>query len=236
MIHYVIPARGGSKTIPDKNLQPLGGAPLIAWTIAAARQAAPDATVVVNSDNQKILDVAESYGASAYKRPDFLGQDETSMKDVLAEYCRAVPEATTLVVLFPTCPFRTARSIRRAVDLAESGGCPSLMSVRADRSRPFRGLQIIDGQFAFGEPATAFFRKQETPDLYYATGGIWVIRREELPHLNTQLFNGRTRPFVLGAIEALDIDHEEDLDMARALVDSQRVPVPAFPHWAGVRE
>lgn len=228
MVHYLIPARGGSKTIPDKNLQLVGGHPLLAWTVCAAKDAAlPNDVVVVNSDHQKTLELAEVLGAKTYRRPDYLGQEETSMRDVLAEYLRQRPQVDTLVVLYPTCPYRTARSIRRAVDGFEHAGARSLMSVRADRSRPFGGLRMADDRLVYGVEAQAFYRKQETPTLYYATGGVFIIKRDELPRLNNQLFNPDTKPFVLNLLESLDIDTEEELELARAMASSQLVRRPA---------
>ena len=216
-IHFVIPARGGSKVVPDKNMRMVGGRPLISWTIEAARAAAGDVPVVVNSDSEKILDISESFGAQTYKRPEWLAEDQTSMRDVLADYFRAHAEVETIVVLYPTCPFRTADSIRKALNTYQYGKHKSLMSVSASLNRPFGGVQIINGKMSYDDHAEAWYRKQDTPAIYYANGAIFIMDRDELSSLNTQLFNKETYPFILQGHEGLDIDTETELEVAQAL-------------------
>jgi CMP-N-acetylneuraminic acid synthetase len=101
------------------------------------------------------------------------------------------------------------------------------MSVREFRGRPFGGAQIVDGRLAFPPEATAYYRGQDTPPLYYANGAIYVIHRDVVDKLNTQLFCAETVPFVMHGAENLDIDEPYDLDVARGLVASGHIRVPA---------
>ena len=228
MRYFVIPARGGSKIVPDKNVRDLGGRPLLAWTVAGAQAAAGDWPVVVNSDDKKILDIAEGLGARSYQRPAYLGGDETSMRDVVKDFFRAHDDAEDVVLLYPTCPFRAAASLRRAVQLFDFRGARSLMSVSPFNGRPYGGLLMVNGALDYAETAEAFYRKQDTPALYFANGSIYITTRDEAPALNTQLFNKDTLPFILDGFEQMDIDTEHDLAVCQAVVRAGLVPFPAF--------
>lgn len=228
MRHFVIPARGGSKTVPDKNLQSLGGRPLIAWTIACAQAVAgAEDLVVVDSDDRKILDLAEGLGARPYLRPEHLGTDHATMRDVLKDYIEQAPEAQEVVLLYPTSPFRAPKTLRAAVALFQSRQAKSLMSVDACTRRPYGGVLIANGKMDWGVTAEAFYRKQDTPALYFANGAIYIVRRGEESTLNTQLFNAETVPFIMDGIEVLDVDTHDDLELCRALAETGRAHFPA---------
>jgi CMP-N-acetylneuraminic acid synthetase len=227
--YFVIPARAGSKAIQDKNLVDLGGQPLIAWTIAAALEAAQayeGSRVYVTSEDRKILDIAESCGAVPHLRPAHLADDQASMLGVLRDFFRTHEDASEIVLLFPTSPFRTAATIKNAIAVFESGprdaAYDSLMSVHAFNGRPYGGVMIVNGKMEYAENAEAFYRKQDTPKLYHATGAIFIVRRDAVDKLNTQLFNKDTVPYETYGIESLDIDAPFDLEVARAWVTSGR--------------
>ena len=123
-ILVVIPARGGSKRLPRKNVLPLAGKPLICWTIEAAMEAKLNARIMVTSDDDEILAIArqyESQGVIAYKRPDELATDTASTADVLIDAVIAEQAADydpkTLVLLQPTSPLRNAEDIRATLDV-----------------------------------------------------------------------------------------------------------------------
>ena len=234
MRHFLIPARGGSKGIIDKNLTDLGGHPLVRWSVECAKEAAAGLPVAVSSDDDKILDVAEACGAQPYKRPAHLGDDQATMRDVVRDFFKATPTASEVVLLYPTVPFRLASTVRAALACYDAGTMAgpyrTLMSVRESRGRPFGGVQIINGKMVYGEEASAYYQRQHTPALYFANGAIYVIHRDVVDALNTQLFNAETVPFVMYGAENLDIDAPWDLEMARAMVAGGLVRVPRA--WA----
>lgn len=238
---FLIPARGGSKTILDKNICDLGGVPLIEWTIAAARAASRDKyPVYVSSDDDKILDISESAGATAHKRPPHLSTDQASMRDVVRDFFRSHGELLEVVLLYPTSPFRTAATITQAMaffdepELEGKKRHTSLMSVHQSKSRPFGGVQIINGKLLYGEDAEAYYRKQDTPALYHANGAIFIISRFEIDNLNNQLFNKDTLPFIMHGHEAIDIDTPQDLEIARGLVATKAITTMAHLTRQGV--
>jgi len=218
MTHFLIPARSGSKGVVDKNTRDLGGRPMIAWTIETARAIALEAPVVVNSDDEKILDICEGLGADVYKRPDYLATDTATMKDVVADYIKHAEDCDCVVLLYPCCPFRTIDSLSKAIQLYNARGARSLMTVTPHKGRPFGGIHICDNKFSYDEHAEAFYRKQDTPSLYFANGSIFIFEASELEALNTQLFNKDTVPFILEGAESLDIDDEWDMSIATSLV------------------
>ncbi len=229
MRYFVIPARAGSKSILDKNLVDLGDHPLIQWTIDAALEASKSyegSRVYVTSEDRKILDVAEACGAVPHLRPSHLADDQASMLGVLRDFFRRHEDADNVVLLFPTSPFRTAATIKNAIAAFDSGPMDaeneSLMSVSAFNGRPYGGVMIVNGKMEYAENAEAFFRKQDTPKLYHATGAIFVVRRGAVDKLNTQLFNKDTLPYETYDMESLDIDTPFDLELARAWVASGR--------------
>lgn len=235
MRHFIIPARGGSKTVPDKNLQQVGGHTLLRWTVECARAVANREAgdqVVVNTDDDKIADIASGFAVEVYRRPAHLGSDHATMLDVVKNHVKDREAIDDVVLLYPTCPFRRPETLRTALSIYEARrphvGGGSLMSVVECKSRPYGGVQIIDGGLGYAQEAEAFYRKQDTPPLYYATGAIFIMGRHAIPNLNNQLFGKDTIPFVMGAFEGLDIDTESDLAMARALAQADLTWRPAI--------
>jgi N-acylneuraminate cytidylyltransferase len=131
----VIPARGGSKGLPGKNIRGLAGRPLLAWSIAAAESSDLVDRTLVSTDSPEIADVARSYGAEVIERPAEFATDEATTIAVLGHVARSVPEAGTFVVLQPTSPLRDLGLIDDCVRQFESGDLnPSAVST-----------QVLDG-------------------------------------------------------------------------------------------
>src|SRR5688572_26936557 len=130
----VIPARGGSKRLPGKNLIPLGGRPLLAYTFEAARAAVRLSHVVLSTDSQPIADYALSHGVEpqGLRSPEIAGDRSpvvAALKDALAKFERREPPVDGVVLLQPTSPFRVARHIDEAIGLFESAGADTVTAV-----------------------------------------------------------------------------------------------------------
>jgi CMP-N-acetylneuraminic acid synthetase len=139
-----IPARGGSKRVPRKNLLPMAGRPLMAYTIEAAREAGIFARIIVSSDDEEILTLAAREGAETDRRPEALGGDRVRFVEVLEEFlARAGAGIDHVAVLLPTCPFRTAQDIRAAHGMLLAAPEPSfVVSVRAYEFPPEFALEM----------------------------------------------------------------------------------------------
>jgi CMP-N-acetylneuraminic acid synthetase len=116
----LIPARGGSKAIPRKNLAPLGGRPILAWTVDAARESRAVTRTVVSTEDEEIAAAARGLGAEVLDRPAELSADETPMQDVIEHALAELPRPDVLVLLQPTSPLRRARHVDEAVPTRSS--------------------------------------------------------------------------------------------------------------------
>ncbi len=207
----LIPARGGSKGIPRKNLAPLGGRPLLAWTVDAARGAGELTRVVVSTDDDEIAAVA---GVEVLRRPPELAADDTPMLEVVRH---AVSELGPDVValLQPTSPFRRAEHVDACVRLLLESGADAVVSVVEvpHRFRPDSLMDVVDGRVvARGSART----RQEKERVYARNGPAVLARRAD--RLGGDLYGGDVRPFVMSARDSLDVDDPDDLELAERLL------------------
>jgi CMP-N,N'-diacetyllegionaminic acid synthase len=220
----VIPARGGSKGLPGKNLLPLGGRPLIGWTIAAARASGRLTRTWVSTDDEAIAAVARSLGAEVpFLRPAHLATDEAGIVGVLRhaveELARATgtrPEIT--VLLQPTTPFRTERHIDETVALVAEGA-DSAQTVALDTSHPRVRYGLAPGgrlRPLFDDPAAAS-RRQEGEPVYRPNGGVYAVRTALLLEEGT-LYGLDHRGVVMDFESSIDIDDRWDLRVAEAVL------------------
>ncbi len=212
----VIPARGGSKSIPRKNLYPLNGVPLIAYTILAAKASRLD-DFIVTTDDDMIREVAEQYGAKVIRRPAELGQDDTPMVPVVqhavAEYERDGEYVDAVCLLQPTSPLRTAEDIDGALSMfAAWYPCHSLVSVYAG-IHP-KKCYTSEG-LTFALPDSLVYRKQDDHS-WTRNGAIFLIRREWLDE--GRVFGGAPVMFEMPKTRSIDIDDMEDMAIAEALL------------------
>lgn len=226
----LIPARGGSKSIPRKNLRPLGGHPLIAWSIAAARASARVDLVIVSSDDEEIRAAAAEYGAEApFLRPAPLAQDDTPDLPVFLHALRWLEEERghcpeIVVQLRPTSPLRPPGLVDDAIACIE--GCPeadSLRSVTPPNQNPFkmwthreRWLRPVLGRFSqelFNRP------RQKLPLVLWQTGHLDVVRRSTIVSQRS-MTGRRILPFSVDPRHAIDIDTRDQWAFAEWLIAS----------------
>ncbi len=221
MIVGLITARGGSKSIPRKNVQPLGGKPLIAWTIEAALHSPALDRVIVSTDDHEIAQISRDWGAEVpFLRPAALAQDDSDHVSVvmhaiqwLAENLDIHPEYVML--LQPTSPFRSAEDISAAVALARQHEAPAVVSVSEARCHPYLAKRITaDGRLAdFVTADLAYLRRQDLPPVYALNGAIYLNRPESLVRDRTFLPPG-TIPYIMPPERSLDIDSPWDFYLA----------------------
>ena len=212
----LIPARGGSKGIPGKNLAPLCGRPLLAWTVGAACAARSLDRVVVSTDSEGIAAAARELGADVLERPAELARDETPMRDVLLHALEALGRPEVLVLLQPTSPLRRAEHVDEAVALLRDTGADSVVSVVEvpHRYRP-GSLMALDGDrlVPVGEtPAT----RQEKAVVYARNGPAVLALRSE--RIGADLYGGDCRPYLMEPRDSVDVDEPFDLELAELLL------------------
>jgi CMP-N,N'-diacetyllegionaminic acid synthase len=213
----LIPARGGSKGIPRKNLAPLDGRPLLAWTVDAALRSRVVTRTVVSTEDAEIAAAARELGAEVLARPPELAADDTPMQPVIAHALAELEAPDVLVLLQPTSPLRRAEHVDEAVDLLLATGADSVVSVVEvpHRYRP-GSLMALDGDRLVRLADDHAGTRQEKP-LVYARNGPAVLALRP-GRIGTDLYGGDCRPYVMGARESLDVDEPFDLELAELLL------------------
>ncbi len=222
----VIPARGGSKGVPGKNVRMLGGVPLIAHTIAAARGATRLARCVVSTDDAEIARVAAQHGGDApFIRPAELATDQAASLGVMQHALRMVEQAEpgtrydALVMLQPTTPFRTAADIDGALALLERTGADSVISVMDVAGHHPARMKYLDGDRLvdppFGEAVENQPRQQLRP-MYIRNGAVYATRRDVL--LGGSFKGKDSRAWIMPAERSVNIDTLDDFAHAEWLL------------------
>lgn len=225
----LIPARGGSKGIPHKNLAPLLGEPLIVHTIRAALHAPSLERVVVTTDDPAIAEVARAHGAEVpFLRPAALAQDDTpGIEPVVHALLWLEQEQgyrpTHVVLLQPTSPLRTSEDIEQALALAAREDADAVVSVCPARHHPAWTKRLLDdGRLApFIAGAAMAPRRQDLPPAYALNGAVYVARREVV--LARRSFHTeRTWGHVMPPERSLDVDTPWDLRLAELVLGEHR--------------
>jgi CMP-N,N'-diacetyllegionaminic acid synthase len=212
----LIPARGGSRGIPRKNLAPLAAKPLLAWTVEAARGSQSVARTVVSTEDDEIAEVARGLGAEVLARPPELAADETSMRDVVLHALDGLGECDVLVLLQPTSPLRRAEHVDEAVGLLLESGADSVVSVVEvpHRFAPESLMALDDGRLVPLGPAAA--RRQDKHRVFARNGPAVLALRAD--RLGDDLYGGDCRPYAMRSEDSVDVDEPFDLELAEFLL------------------
>jgi len=211
----IIPARGGSKGIPRKNLVNFSGKPLIQWSIEAALKSKYITDVIVSSDDDEILNEAQkNKEVLALKRPIELAQDTSKTEPVLTHVLDSLNEIKYdyLILLQPTSPLRTFKDIDVAFEKLLNSKATSLISVCELEHHPYKTFNIDENGYLKGiiNNDFPFYPRQVLPKTYRANGAIYIIKVEEFMKKNTLLTN-KTIHFEMSIESSLDIDTKKDL-------------------------
>ena len=220
----VIPARGGSKRIPRKNIRPFFGRPMIAWSIEAALQSGCFDHVIVSTDDDEIAEVARANGAETpFRRPAELADDHTATIPVIAhaiEWCRQNSLVHDYVCcLYATAPFVDANDIRNGHSLLEREGCDYVFPVT---SFPFpiqRAIRLTpDRRAEMFHPEHLGTRSQDLEEAYHDAGQFYCGRSEAWLH-HRPIFSPSAAPLILPRYRVQDIDTLEDWERAERMFE-----------------
>ncbi|MES3023168.1 MAG: acylneuraminate cytidylyltransferase family protein [Pseudomonadota bacterium] len=224
----LIPARGGSKRLPGKNIRPLGGKPLIVWSIEVAAAVPEICDILVSTDDAAIAAVCAQAGALVpWLRPAALATDTAGSLEValhaLDWYERAHGAVDGLLLLQPTSPFRSVDSVRRGIALFAGAGALPVVGVSPSSEHPLWTFKLEDGQLQpYVDGAGAATRSQDLPAAYVLNGSFYLVAPAQL-RAQRGFIGPRTLPLVIAsAREALDIDTPWDW----ALAESALAPTP----------
>lgn len=214
----LIPARGGSKGIKDKNIVDLCGKPLLAYTVEAAVQSSYIDDVVVTTDSQVIADVAIKYGAQVpFMRPERLAQDtSTTLEAVLhaiEELRKQRKDYDVLVLLQPTAPLRDAKDIDDAIEVFVANNRAPLVSVSEVNDHPILMRTITEeGKLHNLLNVGSTCRRQDMPKIYRVNGSIYINNVMEINESTS--FNDNCVPYIMEKNHSIDIDEMIDLKIA----------------------
>lgn len=224
-ILYIIPARGGSKGLPGKNIRLLGNKPLIAYSIEAAKKSNFKGTILLSTDDKAIADIAKQYGAEVpFIRPAELSNDSASTIDVILHainYCKQQNQNFDLVVLLqPTSPLRIAEDIDLAIELMIEKKVEAIVSVCEAEHHPlWANILPADGSMGnFIREEIKGKNRQQLPQYYRLNGAIYISTIEALTK-HKSFIHDKTIAFQMPIERSVDIDNEIDFKLAEVLIN-----------------
>lgn len=224
----IIPARGGSKGVPNKNIRLLAGKPLIAYAIETALTSNMFEDIIVSTDSDKIADVALAYGATVpFMRPDYLATDRSRTIDAviytldrLRDEFKSEYDAT--VLLQPTAPLRNSDDISKSISLFEESKMPSLVSIaKLEEPHPYKLKKIVNGMvepFLQGVNADSERPRQELPECYFLNGAIYITE-STVVRKDRSFFGKETSYYIMPNERSVNIDTEIDFKLAEVLIN-----------------
>lgn len=220
----VVPARGGSKGLPRKNILDLGGRPLIAWTLAAAQAARHIDRCVVSTDDEEIAATARACGGDVpFMRPAELAGDATGTLDVIEHALARLPGYDIVVILQPTSPLRSSADIDGTIQTMLKHDAPSCVSVVEPGKSPFWSYTVdeSDRLTPLLDPSYSRMRRQDLPRAFVLNGAVYAARVQWLIDNGSALGDG-TVPYIMPAERSVDIDTAFDLDLASLYLRHQQ--------------
>lgn len=226
----IIPARGGSKRLPGKNILDLAGKPLIAWTIEAAKKSKYIDRVVVSTDDDQISEISKKYGADIpFLRPVELSTDKASSIDVVTHTVIFLEDKNDVydfvVLLQPTSPMRDSQHIDEAISFMNSQHADSIVSVcEVDHSPLWCSTLPEDMSMChFLSDSIKNSRSQDLPMYYRVNGAIYICKKSRLMDENTLFFKNNVFAYLMDKESSVDIDDKMNFDFASFLVESKNV-------------
>lgn len=217
----VIPARGGSKGLPRKNILSLNGKPLIQYTIDAAREVFADADICVSTDDEEIFEVVQNIGLDLpFMRPAHLADDHSTSQDVLIHavdfYQNKNIYYDVIVLLQPTSPLRSAEHIKDAIKLY-SPDIDMVASVKETDSNPYYLLFEEDNRGYLNKSKQGnYTRRQDCPKVWEMNGALYIINVDSLFKKTIAEFD-RIVKYEMDVISSIDIDNKLDFDLVELI-------------------
>ena len=228
----IIPARGGSKSIPRKNIKLLGGKPLIAYTIEEALKSKYIHRIILSTDDKEIAKVAVDYGAEVpFLRPKDLAKDTSSSLSVILHalgYLKREENYSPDIVVFlqPTSPFRKAEHIDEGIE--KIGNCDAVVGVYEVNQHPYFMLRKEDDFLKpFLKIKNRPLRRQDVPKLYVLNASLTIAKREYYdsakdPDPGAPIFKGRVRGVFMDEISSIDINTPLDFMLAESVLENKK--------------
>ena len=226
----VIPARGGSKGIPHKNIKPLNGKPLIFYSIDVARQLTSDEHICVTTDDDEIIKVVEDYGLKVpFKRPDELATDHCGSNEMIQHayqfYTKQGVQYDAIMLLQPTSPFRKVEYLKEALVLYDDT-IDMVTSVKLSSCNPYYDgfEENEEGLLRISKGDGTIERRQDAPSVWQQNGSIYVINPKSLMEKGMAHFT-RIRKYAMSELYSVDIDNPFDWKVAELVINEKMLDV-----------
>ncbi len=211
-----IPARGGSKRVPAKNLRYLAGKPMLAYAIDCARESGVFDEIYVNTESHTIAALAEQCGVKVYRRPEHLGSDTTTGDDFTADFMETM-KPSTLVMVSPVCPLVQPSDVREGVELFRNSDCDTLITCHDTQMQTF-----CQGRPVNIDPDGPLAPSQQNPVVQILN---WAVTIWDVPSF-LESYRTRRSGYIgtrrllhpIDPVRTLKISHEEDFQMAELLL------------------
>jgi CMP-N,N'-diacetyllegionaminic acid synthase len=215
----IIPARGGSKRLPRKNVLELSGKPLIVWSIEAGLKSKYIDKVVVTSDDDEILSISKEYGAEIIKRPDYLANDTAKTFDAIKHTIENMQKYDYIVLLQPTSPLRNEFHIDEAIELLELKKADAVVSVCEMEHSPLwsNTLPKDDNMNSFLKDEVLNKRSQDLETYYRLNGAIYICKTEKLLSEESFFLKDNIFAYKMDRLNSIDIDEEIDFLIAKII-------------------
>ena len=218
----IIPARGGSKRIPRKNIRSFHGKPMIVWSIEAAKKAGVFDAVIVSTDNDEIASIAASAGADVpFRRPNELSGDHSATMPVVTHAIKWWEENRIPIELacciYATAPFVRPEDLVKGIEMLRDSTADFVLAITRFDYPVQRALKLNDkNMLSFAEPENALIRSQDLEPRFHDAGQFFAGKRDAFASNEAVLF-GRCLPLLLEKEQAIDIDDEKDWKLAEKL-------------------
>jgi CMP-N,N'-diacetyllegionaminic acid synthase len=216
----IIPARGGSKRLPRKNILNLAGKPLIAWSIEAGLNSEYIDKVIVTSDDDEILEISRKFGADIIKRPDELASDTATTFDAIKHTVENLKKYDYIVLLQPTSPLRKEEHIDQAIELLKEKNADAIVSVcEMDHSPLWSNILPEDLSMKnFLREEVLNKRSQDLEKYYRINGAIYICKTEKLLENKGFFLKENIFAYIMDRNSSIDIDEEIDFKIVKALL------------------
>ncbi|MBX0288247.1 acylneuraminate cytidylyltransferase family protein [Halomicroarcula sp. F28] len=219
----LVPARGGSKGVPGKNVRELGSKPLVAWPIDVAKETRAIDRAIVSTDDEEIAEIAREWGAEVSERPARLATDESLVADTVRytvdQLASSDDPPEYVVMLEPTTPFRRPADIEACLDRLAEPGVDSVATFTDAEVNPHRTWRVEDGTpQPFLPEGTPWQPRQSLPDAYQLNGAVYAFDVDAVTESGPSLLFGESEAVVMEPGRSLDIDTELDFAVAETLL------------------
>ncbi|MEG3637845.1 acylneuraminate cytidylyltransferase family protein [Magnetococcus sp. PR-3] len=227
----LIPAKGGSTRLRQKNIRHLGGQPLIQWAYASAQESGVCDRIILSTESEEVARVARGLGLDVpFMRPEHLAKDPAGVVDVALHALDVLAEQgeqyERITLLLPTCPFRTSAHIREAYELFDQRNGQFLMSVSPFSHTPFAAQQVDEaGHLVPVFPEHVGKRSQQMPSAYRPNGAIHVLDVQAFQQARSY-YAQPLIPYIMPIEASVDIDDAFDLFMAEQMLKGVSDTIP----------